>query len=433
MSRLLVILSIILSMGNFPVAHSKTIDNWENDFATSINRLRTGNWENPKLHHKLFVKKAKQLWTGFKRHQHDWIPLLAKPKNLPDLFEKRHDFAKKSPYVAEVFPTKEQTLIVETTAFPNIILKIDGRPQVNFDEYYRSYFQAFIKSDFVKYFSTFSHLYLPIELGRESKEIGARVVMSEKIPLFSDAEIDNRIFLHVLLKEADRDDTLRDRVKKMYSQMLWYICKADFDDINYRNVPFAIDGRLSPFDTDSLVSSTGVVSFLQQFFGYRILDKDETLRIVKSRCDETYAANPQNILDYFADIGTYDHVFQRNEEIINNIIAFLESRQNDFVKFRSFTKEKDKIYARKLDRAIKKRLNNSNRTVFGTRCEHVSDFLLQPMLDIKKQQPDLPLATISTKMRKIIQQGVDRRVVFSSRPIADNSTREKDLSGFICF
>lgn len=59
------------------------------------------------------------------------------------------------------------------------------------------------------------------------------------------------VLLQKLVNAQKSDPKLLSALKQMFSQALTYICKVDFNDINYKNIPFTVDGRLAPFDTDT--------------------------------------------------------------------------------------------------------------------------------------------------------------------------------------
>lgn len=432
---------------------------WETDFAVAIARLRDGIWEPHVIKERHFEKQAERLWEHIKKHRDDWEPILElspqgrhadnmlKPpqKTLEELFTAREALAKK-PYIENVMQSKRNTLILETTKFPNLILKIDGRPTSDFDEIFRSYFSAFQKTNQVRKWLMFSHLYLPLEKGRLSKQIRAHVVISEKIPFFSESELDNRILLHLMLKEFQKDLELSKRMKRMYMQMISYICRVNFGDVNYRNVPFAVDGRLSPFDTDTFLADTGVVSFLKQFFAYRVLPRETIETIVDERCNES--ANIKAEIDnYYQELNVYEKMIRDNDQIIAAMVHFFQTREANFTSFRSLIHREiiplsEKRYARALDAQIKRKLTTKARTEFGMRCDHISDFILGPILAIKSRARalgdeanpnDRSREAIAQKLYELIQRAVDNGEMYAAGPVNYNLGRHKDLRAFICF
>lgn len=462
---------------SFDSAEAAHLETWDTPYIQAIDRLINEKWEQSSLTIDRLKSESEELWKFLKRKNSDWKPLLNNELSLLDLMHPRQTFAAKD-YVSVVYATKPGTLVFQLKTKPHIVVKIDNRDDSSFDHKYRSYMQALVKSKGVQKSSFFSRLFFPLELGRVSSVENVDVIFSEKIPLFSEAEIDNRILLHLLLTSAVFDQPpgptlqfnsyqaqLRQAIKNLYLQMIEYICKADFDDINYRNLPFTVDGRLSPFDTDSLLANTGVRTFLRLFFGYKVL----SLRAVKAAlqsCSPSYAENPQNIEELYKDHAAEDEIFANNDEAIAKIGAFLnrqlpsglakaklaDSFKSALDEERQFAEIIDSVIARRLfenESLNLQEMRNNGRLALqnaGKRCMHIADFVNEVHDEAKFVLGDtMTDQQFQSKTSKMLRSANFQGIVYikgaPTKSLASGGQIEfmndlailKDLRAYLCF
>lgn len=426
-----IVLFIFISLHGF----CEGVD-WRDPFVDTIERFRNKAWTESKFTAEQFEGIANQIKNLLAHHHEDWMPLLDQNR-VADLVETKLYLAElrnafqKQPYVEKVFATKAATLVFQLKAFPDVVVKIDNRPADSFDDFFRSYLNAFYKTQEVQHnwpAAERSYLYFPRETIREwtpgppvalseslerspkiprltpfriakdiKKKLGLgsrqrnlaeqpaiQILISERIPLFSEADIDHRVLLHMMLGFQVNKRDLRGAMQLMYSQALTYICKVDFDDIFYHNAPFTEDGRISLFDTDSYRARTGVYSFMKLFFGHRVLSKNQLLSTIASNCESSggYKDNPANVKAFMADHKNFDDMIEVNEVMINAMGRYVSAQEAKGAKSKLVDEvaleNHDIFYAQVLDNLIERKIDEAkHRTmqIFGRRCMHMTDFV----------------------------------------------------------
>lgn len=368
-----------------------------------------------------------------------WQPLLDANENLTHLMRKRQRFAKKSG-ILKVYGTKPATLVFSLKNFPDILIKMDNRNETQIAPGDRNYVEAQQQTQKVQEESMFSALYLPLETSKKDEAGHVMMVFSERIPLFSEQEIDQRILLHKFIDAANDNQLLKTRLKQMYKQMIHYICQVDFDDINYTNLPFAKDGRLAPFDTDSQSAKTGVVNFLRLFFGYKILTLDEMRATFEKSCtvqDEQVLANIEAL---YEDHHYEDAFYKNNEGFIEGALNFLAEKKASFRdRFDMSSMIQDKAsqkYVKIIDAlfAEKRSLPASKATEFGRRCLHISDISYAAAEKITARYPTESLQEGLNNVRQILTRiKEDFKNLYSAGPIDHKLGNNRDLQSFVCF
>lgn len=411
--------------------------NWDSPFSEAIARLKLGYWQSPPIETKDFKKITDTMWTALKKKQSDWQPLLNFSLNLDLLMTMRKTF-EALPYIAKVYQTKAGTLIFSMKDYPDVLVKIDNRPAKEFDDAIRSYYSAFQNTQSVQKnadINEFNHLFLTPEIGRDSKEAGVKVVFSEKIPLFSEAELDQQILLNLMLRKAATDSVLKKRLETSFKQAISYICKTDFDDINFRNMPFTIDGRLAPFDTDSFLAESGVHTFIQTFFAYKILPKELAIGTIKNTCKGIYALQPNNIEQLYDNKLDLDNKFDSETVALNQIIDFLSSKDsnnNNNVDFSDLNIE----YSKNLENIINKQMNSpGNRTLLAQRCSHILDLVSEGCDEIiKASNQTLNWGQARVKVKQILEAARTGWKIYAPGPIDQlGRSRTSRLGDYICF
>jgi hypothetical protein len=431
------ITSIILVFSLYFLSFSSnSVVAWKESFEAPIKRLSSGQWQDYPMSQKSFNKISDKLWTFLKKKKNDWAPLINPDLKQEELMVIRNNLKQYS-YIDKIFSTKAGTFIFETTEFPDIIVKIDNRPASSFDKMFRSYLSAYEKTQKVinELPGRFDFLYLPLENGRDSKEAGVKVVFSQKIPLFSVAEIDNMVLLILLLQQSQDDQALRAQVKQMFSQLITYICHVDFNDINYRNLPFALDGRLAPFDTDTFQARTGVNSFMEAFFAHRVLSENEVLELISKNCPSSYAQNPANIKSLYKNIAGRDEAFNANSSAMQQYADFIAKEsvaKENYIS--SLVSDKQKDDATMLEEVILKKLRapSKQQTIFAQRCEHIKDLINQAVMAREaNNKPAVNFEAASMELKAILQIAADNNIISTYLPITIASGYD-DLRGFIC-
>ena len=97
------------------------------------------------------------------------------------------------------------------------------------------------------------------------------LLVNEDAHLFSENDDETEKFLLYALKKAtkgneDVKSKTKDYLKRMFSQAIEYVCKVDFGDIRFRNLPFTKDGRLAAIDIDSRTADEGIKTLLDSYF-----------------------------------------------------------------------------------------------------------------------------------------------------------------------
>src|SRR5690606_26563661 len=150
-------------------------------------------------------------------------------------------------------------------------------------------------------------------------------------------------------------------------------CLVDFDDVNYRNIVFTVDGRLAPFDTDSGLAKCGVHAFLATFVAYKFLKKVDVLAIIQSDCSAgPYKNNPRNILGLYDNFSAEDASFMNDKTAINKMIDFLSTKDKEDIKVSSM-KDIDEKYGKLVEIVLNKNIKNNDgkEKLFGQRCQYV--------------------------------------------------------------
>lgn len=432
----LCLLVMVVSKISYAIITPAIIDNWLQPFNNAIERLERSDVQYPSVSKINFRERAKKAWDDLSEKRRSWIDLLDPDQNVMQLAGPRRSFGKKS-YISKVFTTKPGTLVIEMRKYPEIIIKIDNRPDDFLGQNNRNYFAAYEKSNQVQEQFLFRNLYLPLEIGAEMDTL--RGVISERIPLFSVAEIDNRILLHWLIERSENNNELKNKLKLMYKQMIHYVCKVNFDDINYTNVPFAIDGRLAPFDTDSQTAVTGVGRFLRLFFGYKILSLDEVTTAVNDSCVAPHIPSMASLEDIYNDHAQEDEFFINNREFIDGAINFMYDKMFNFrdrFNFSTFIHDENRIYTKYIDETISEKLGQARGqwTIFGQRCWHVGDFVYETALKINNKYDEIAVNQAEEIVRTMLNgKGKEYKAVYSKEPIDYRLGNLRDLRSFICF
>lgn len=415
------------------------IEDWDEPFLQAMNSLMRKEFRAPKFSLKEYTKQFTYIMSHLNERRSDWIGLLDDTLSDAQRLAPLQNFRNKD-YVGRVFSTKSGTLVFQFAGFPNVVIKIDGRTADKFDDLYRDYLSASQNAALVKNGDTFSHLYLPIEIGAASIKgrHNARIVFSEKIPLFSDADIDNRVLLHLMLDRATYDVAFRKELEEMYSQLIRYLCKTDFDDLSYGNLPFAVDGRLAPFDTDSGLANTGVNSFLRFFFAYRVLDREKVHNLVAENCRGTFALEQGNVDEVYDNHRTQDAIYDANTSTIRSMLRFLDSRSDSMDKkftLADVVAHQDKPYAQLLDDAIhnKRTARRANAKLFGRHCAHITDLLLAAGSIGVRTMANTTLADLEPMLYRILGLGRLYGIIFAVAPITPRLANQKSLKSYVCF
>lgn len=373
-----------------------------------------------------------------KKNKRRWQPLIDPSRDLSSLMPMRRSFAKKSG-VLKVYGTKPGTLVFSLKHYPDVLVKMDHRETSQIGPQDRNYLEAHQKTQKVQEETIFSSLYLPFETSKQTETEQAAIVFSERIPLFSEQEIDQRILLHKIIEATKDNPSLKKHLKQMYKQMIHYICKVDFDDINYTNLPFAKDGRLAPFDTDSQSAKTGVLNFLRLFFGYKVLKMDEVRDTLEKSCEAQDQNVLQNIERLYEDHQTEDTFYANNERFINEALNFLAEKKASFrdrFEMSSMVQdEASKKYVKIIDRLFleKRSLPASKSTEFGRRCLHISDISFDAAEKIIARYPAESLQEGLNTVRQILTRVKEFNNLYSAGPIDYKLGSHRDLQSFVCF
>jgi hypothetical protein len=437
--KTLYFIAIFLSIGSFASttlekSKLRAINEITAPFLKVLEHFANGDWA-PSPSQDQFKSDAAHMWRILEARKSHWIRLLDHEKNLDEIQKERSKLRKKS-YVGKVYTTKVATLVFTLKRFPNILVKMDNRTeeQIGPD---RSYYAAWEKSQAVKNSpNKFPALYLPLEEAKKLEYLNISTIFSERIPLFSEEEIDNRILLHMLIKAASESPAIKLQLKNMYEQMIRYICQVNFDDIGYTNVPFSNDGRLAPFDTDSQTAETGVHTFLALFFGYKILTLDEVMATVNDSCKEPVQPNPAQLAALYDNHATEDGFFENNEKFIEEALNFLAKQQASFrSQFNMATIIHDrpsKNYVTMIDEVFAEKLTK-NATTFGRHCGHITDLSYAAADKIVAAYPRIKLSTALNIVRDIFIRVKDFGNLYSAEEIQPNLGNKRDLRSFICF
>lgn len=461
MIKILLLSLIILSQATHAIIPPNKQE-WFAPFSDAIGRLSRDERQYPSMSKKTFIENASDIWGSLYRKKSDWTgivdfwfsadDMLNLPNINPNQIKERQAEAErqdhsskakfnKKDYVLKVFPGKIGTLVFILKNHPDIVVKIDNRPADAFSANYRNYSEAFRKTQEVQSELLFDRLYLPLE-AEATDFVPYKVIFSEKVPLFSSAEIDNRILLQLLLSKAENIPELHNKLKFMYKQMLHYICRVNFDDINYGNIAFANDGRFASFDTDSQTAKTGVLNFLKLFFGYKLLTLDETMAVVNQSC----AANDQAIIqqritqELYNDHANEDAIFESNQSFADNVYNFiLEKKINFQDKFNFATvinSSKEQKYAKIMDKIIQEKLNDTSihQTDFGRHCTNITEFTYKVASKIHEESSRISLQDAEAMVLDFLNRGIPYRLVYSAlTPIDYRVGNSKSLNSFICF
>lgn len=352
--------------------------NWEDYFIDAIAKLRARNFVPHSLSQADFKRTSDSMWTALKRKHSDWKNLLNPTTPVEQLVAPRATFKNKD-YIENVFTTKPGTLVFTMKNYPGIVVKIDNRPAADFESgVFRSYYDASVKAQFIQgnaFAGEFDLLFLPYEVGRDSQEVKVKAVFSETLPSFSTSELDHRVLLHKLLVKSQSDDLIKVRLNSLFEQMLTYICRVNFDDINFRNVPFTSDGRLAPFDTDSFLRRTGFNTFLSTFFAYKIIPIQKAKIIAQNHCEDHSKYVEDRLKDVYND-ADLNIEFNRNERTLQEMISFLSSAP-DQINFSSLdlrnipNGQKNAVI---LGNALMaKVLSTDKQSILGKRCAYIHD------------------------------------------------------------
>lgn len=414
------------------ILHADVTVGWQAPFNGAIRRLKEQAWEPPIIRKTDFDKTALKMLDFIKKHHKDWKSAVNPDIKLHELAGYRDEIIKLG-YVSKIFSTKAGTLVFQMRDYPNIIVKIDNRPNSAFDNRLRSYFAAYQTTQDVQSKSSFSHLYLPLEYGRDSQEVKARLIFSEKIPLFSDSEIDNMVLLILLHQEADKDAKLKNQMTESFKQMVNYVCKVNFDDINFRNVPFAVDGRLAPFDTDSFTAATGINSFLSQFHGYKLIKTSEDLKpIIGDDCHGKIRSSGNT----YKNLVAAEKNFSDDVDALKNILTFLAKKTGIPVINIDPEIDGDLVASAGIINSFmaSKIASNpqKNLKLFGKRCEHARDIVTNTADQLAG---DLTIDERDNRARRALEKGKENGVIMTAAKDSSimDAMGQEGLRGFICF
>lgn len=415
-----------------PTPISLTKD-WERPFIATISRLKLKQWENHAFSVKDFNNQGAILSKLLKTKKADWLPLLQDGLNGDQIAALGQSFTNKE-YVTKLFATKEKTIIFQIKNHSNIIVKMDKRPATLMDGALRNYFEAFRRTQNIQKRAAagaYDHLFLPLEKGLKEKDIG--FVFSEYIPLFSEAEIDTIVLLHLMIKNAMNDVTLRTELKTVYSQVLTYICKVDFGDVSYQNMPFANDGRLSPFDADTEFADHGVPDFIKLFFAFKIFSQDELLAI-SAPCQKAYPNLDEKIRDIFNALTRHSANFEYGNKMVEEIISFLSTKTQgpDSVFSLGIPNDPD---ASIVEGIINQHIGSPTMKLFGRRCEVKNKFTEKAGMAFRQAaQTPLSRADAEEKVRDILENAKKNQKILDLSTISKPpEARDHRISHFICF
>jgi hypothetical protein len=406
---------------------------WDTDINIAMQKLKTGTKESPTTSEKEFIKNSRDLWSILKENRKDWIGLLNQKLYVTDLVRFR-DILSQKKYINKVFTTKPATLVLEMTKNPNIIVKIDNRSAYNFDEVYRSYLAAMEKAKEVQNSAApgeLSLLYLPYETGRDSKEAGVKVVFSQKAPLFSTEEIDNAALLLMMLSNAENDPQLGLELKRMLAQALTYICRVDFDDINHRNIPFATDGRLVPFDTDTGLAITGIENFSKLFFVPSILNKDEVKEIVKNNCTKYKKKTLLKVDKLYSDQAQEKARLAENKNALNKILNFINKNKDMKPLAPKIDDKMKKKIALIIDKIMSEKKYGSNKETLSARCDKADGIISDSAFELEKLE-GIPLSEAADMAEKVLQKGIDIGTIHSFVSLKE-AKEYNDMRSYLCF
>lgn len=406
--------------------------NWERPFNEAITSLRTRTWVPHRFSPTDLKNTSDTMWTLLKKKRNDWKDLLNFSTSLDILTNLRKEFQKQK-YIGKIFNTKAGTMVFTMKDFPNIIVKIDNRPASEFEDgFFRSYYGAFLKSQMIQtnaFEGEFNMLFLPHEYGRDSQEAKVKVVFSETLPSFSVAEIDHRVLLHQLIMKAQTDSVIKTRLISLFEQMLTYICRVNFDDINFRNVPFTVDGRLAPFDTDSFLRRSGVNTFLRTFFAYKIISLEKATSIVENNCEDHSKYIINNLGGVYTD-PLLERNFNQNDETLRGMISFLSTKTlgaSNTVDFIGL----DATYGKIISAALSAKINKfDQQSLLGKRCDLIHD-----AVDIAFNAiGDTSGTATSLLVKEIFEKARQAGKLYASGPINSLGTSlENQLKDFICY
>lgn len=445
---------LVFLISHLAYALPLTID-WDAPFNEALSRLKLNYNQGHAFSQSDLKSTSDTIWTFLKKKMADWkelvdFPLLKERLSgdamldrlesrqlLEDIDKKRERFLQKGQdYLKNVFRTKPATLVFTLKQYPKIIVKIDNRPPSIFSlnsVALRSYYDASLNAQKVQQEAKngdFNLLFLPLEVQRDSKEAKVKVIFSEELPTFSKSEIDNRILLHKMIQKAGVDPLFKKRAQMLFEQMLTYICRVSFDDINFRNVPFTSDGRLAPFDTDSFKGYTGIFTFIETFFVSKILSKSRVEEIAQENCKEGFYQ-----IDSFYPNQILDNLFDKNEAALNAMVLFL-SRKSQGEPNHIQLRDLDATYGGIIEQAINAKLDDTdNKTLLGQRCDFVEPIvaiatkaIAQAVGSTRNEMQDADL------VKQILEKARVQGRIFADRDIASlGMSRFIGLSDAVCF
>lgn len=409
---------------------------WHDPFDAAIIKFDAGFLDDHPTQKKEFKKSAREYRSFLREQEPNWFLFVQPTVASVEVNAFRNTF-RSFFYVSEVFPTKPGTLVFTFKGFPEYIIKIDNRSIGDtLNSSARSYLTAFKKAQRVQQEFRFPLLYFPYEYGKSLKA-AAEIVISERIPLFSDAEIDHIVLLLRFILFAEERPSLHQKLQEMYLQLVEYICRVDFDDINFRNIPFTIDGRLAPFDTDSDHARTGVFAFLSQYFAVKLFPHDDAL---KKRIEATCKTPVLASLNPFSNEKEELARFNTNEAVLDEMITFFSAKAWPVLERQTFKTAflgtMEEAYAEIVDAYISKKFyTDRNVKLFGQRCEHARVFVTQLGNEIKNGDRVLGLEQADLIVLNLLEQARVQNIIYASpkgEPILSIINRG-DLTGYLCF
>lgn len=423
-------------------AHNPHADTWEAPFDQAIAQFLNSNFTKGVYRAHKFARSAKKLSSFIQERQKDW-DVFVQPIERETLFSFR-SFFHRFDYVGEIFQTKPRTLVFTTNSFPNIVIKIDHRVTDDFGLEERSYYDAFLRSRDVLKHNHYKFLYFPREHGvtfsldanvKQHSLHDVRLVLSEKIPMFSTIDVENIILLHRFISVASMHEALREQLKAMYLEMIDYICRNDFDDISVRNMPFVNDGRLAPFDTDTGSARTGVYAFLSQFYAVSLFENDLAIKEqIRKSCHMELMESINPFSKGYDDIPR----LTKNEAHLNAMVKYFADHPAD-------QEEKEKLalhvpgdledVAKIFDGYVHETLRrNKGMSIFGQRCEHARDLVTHVADKIRVHNKDLFNEAADEIVIRLLTIARENKVVMASGDVKSLvSAFKRDLLSYICF